>query len=184
MGMAKQRIPNITPDMYRNLPDQTTEILNRLIYDVNDFQAQLTEITNAIIVLQKEIKNIQPGPGPTPSGWTQLLQFNPNNMGTTQGMCLQNTREGFGIPNGHFQTAREDMESQILNGTLHSGYPPNDIAVPIYYNNSLTAGHVAVWDHGNVYSDGVQYASINSVDAGYMGWGELCDNTRVVSPAN
>lgn len=180
--MAKQRIPNITPDMYRNLPDQTTEILNRLIYEVNDFQRQLTEITNAIIVLQKEVQNIEPCP--VPGDWIQILQFNLENMGNIPTMCLQNTRLGFGIQTGHFQTAREDMESQIANGTLHPGLPPSGIAVPIYYNNSIPAGHVAVWDHGRVYSDKVEYPNIDAVDSGYAGWGELCDNTRVVSPAN
>ena len=170
--------------MYRNLPDQTTEILNRLIYEVNDFQRQLTEITNAIIVLQKEIKNIQPCP--TPEDWVQLLLFDLSHMGTTQGMCLQNTRLGFGIQTGHFPSARADMESQIANGTLHEGTPPSDISVPIYYANYdfTPDGHVAVWDHGRIYSDGTEYPSIASVASNYMGWGELCDNTRVVSPAS
>lgn len=176
--MNKQRIPFITPEMFRELPDQTTEIINRLVTEVNDLELSNIELTNAIIALRKAIKN--PTPGPTPSGWTQLLQFDPNNMGDTQGLCLQNTREGFGIPSGTFATARADMESQMLNGTLHAGYPPLGIAVPIYYNNSLEAGHVAVWDHGVVYSDKRQCASIEAVDSGYMGWGELCDGVRVV----
>ena len=182
--MDKQIIPYITPEMFRNLPDQTTEIINRLIAEVVDSRARLTEMTNAIIYLQKQVKNIQPGPTPTPGSWIQVLQFDPNNMGTTQGWCLKNTREGFGIETGTFGSAREDMESQMANGTLHSGYPPLNIAVPIYYNNHILEGHVAVWDHGVVFSDGVQYASINAVETGYMGWGELCDGTRVVSPAS
>lgn len=182
--MAQQLIPLITPDMFRNLPDQTTEILNRLIMEVNLARLERTEMTKTIIALQKQIKNIQPGPAPTPGSWIQDLQFDPNNMGTTQGWCLKNTREGFGIETGTFGSAREDMESQMANGTLHSGYPPLNIAVPIYYNNHILEGHVAVWDHGVVFSDGVQYASINAVETGYMGWGELCDGTRVVSPAS
>lgn len=181
--MAQQLIPLITPDMYRNLPDQTTEILNRLIVEVNESRMARQELENAIIVLQQEVKNVQPCP--TPGDWDQLLLFNVDNMGTTPGMCLQNTRLGFGIAVGHFPTARADMESQIANGTLHEGTPPSDIAVPIYFANYewTPGGHVAAWDHGRVYSDGVEYPSINSVASNYMGWGELCDNARVVSPA-
>ena len=182
----KQRIPLITPEMYRNLPDQTTEILNRLITEVNDRQSDITELTNAIIALRKQVKNLGPTP-PTPTGeWQQVLDFVLANMGTTQGLCLQNTRLGFGIQTGTFPTARADMESQIANGTLHAGTPPADIAVPIYYSNFeiVQAGHVAVWDHGTVYSDGAYYPSIEAVTSNYTGWGELCDGTRVVSPAN
>ena len=176
--MTKQRIPLITTEMYRHLPDQTTEILNRLINDVNEYQDDITELTNAIIMLRKMIKDL---PTPTPSGeWNQLLYFDPNRMGHTAGMCLQNTREGFGITSGTFPSARADMNSQIANGTLHAGYPPSDIAVPIYYDNSVPDGHAAAWDHGKVYSDGVQYANIDAIDAGYAGWGELCDGARVV----
>lgn len=178
--MIQQRIPFITPEMFRDLPDQTTEIINRLITEVNDTNVQLVEITNRLIVLQQMIEDIpQPTP-PTPGEWIQIMGFDPSAMGTTPTMCLQNTRLGFGIPVGHFLTARADMESQIANGTLHAGTPPSDIAVPIYYNNSVPDGHVCAWDHGTVYSDGVEYPSIDSVDSGYAGWGELCDNTRVV----
>lgn len=179
--MSKQLIPLLTTEVYRNLPDQATELINRLVVEVNDFQRQITELSNAIIALQQEVENIEPCPSPT--DWIQIRQFNIENMGTTHGLCLQNTRLGFGIATGHFPTARADMESQIANGTLHSGLPPYGIAVPIYYDNSIAAGHVAVWDHGRVYSDGIECPNIDSVDSGYMGWGELCDNTRVVSPA-
>jgi hypothetical protein len=34
--MAKQLIPRITPEMLKNLPDQTCEILNRVIDEVNN----------------------------------------------------------------------------------------------------------------------------------------------------
>ena len=176
--MSKQRIPFITPEMFRELPDQTTEIINRLVTEANNLELSNIELTNAIIALRKAIKNS--GPSPTPGSGAQILQFDPNRMGNQQGLCLQNTREGFGIPSGTFTAARADMESQMLNGTLHAGYPPLGIAVPIYYNNSLEAGHGEVWDHGVVYSDKRQYASIEAVDSGYMGWGELCDGARVV----
>lgn len=183
--MVKQRIPLLTVEMYRQLPDQTVEVLNRLITEVNDCQRDIAELTNAILALRKQIKSI--GPSPTPTGeWQQVLNFVLSNMGTTPGLCLQNTREGFGIPAGTFPTARADMESQVANGTLHSGTPPSDIAVPIYYSNFdfTTDGHVAVWDHGMVYSDGNPYPSISSVASFYTGWGELCDGVRVVARAS
>ena len=178
--MYKQRIPFITTDMYRNFPDQTTEIINRLVTEVNDYEAKFMELTNTIIVLQQEIANI-PTPTPTPTGeWQQILNFDVDDMGNTPEMCLQNTRLGFGIQAGTFTSARADMESQRLNGTLHAGTPPDNIAVPIYYDNAHVGGHVAAWDHGRVYSDKVEYPTINSVDGGYAGWGELCDGVRVV----
>lgn len=34
--MTKQKIPRLTPDMFRNLPDQTTEIINRVIDAINN----------------------------------------------------------------------------------------------------------------------------------------------------
>lgn len=184
--MNRQLIPLVTPDMYRNLPDQMTDILNRLITEANENQGSITELTNAIIVLQNQIKKLEPTP-PTPTGeWQQILNFVLANMGTEQGMCLKNTRLGFGIQTGTYQTARDDMESQIANSTLHAGTPPADIAVPIYYSNFniVAAGHVAVWDHGTVYSDGVYFPSIEAVTSNYTGWGELCDGVRVVAPAS
>lgn len=184
--MNRQLIPLISPEMYRNLPDQTTEILNRLIVEVNSYRGNITELTNAVIVLQNQVKALEPAP-PTPTGeWQQVLNFVLANMGTTQGLCLQNTRLGFGIQTGTYSTARADMESQIANSTLHAGTPPADIAVPIYYSNFdyTPDGHVAVWDHGIVYSDGVYCPSITAVASNYTGWGELCDGVRVVAPTS
>lgn len=34
--MAKQLIPRVTPEMLKNQPDQTTDILNRIIDAVNE----------------------------------------------------------------------------------------------------------------------------------------------------
>lgn len=114
--------------------------------------------------------------------WTQVRNFYPSAMGTTPGLCLQNSREGFLIPYGTYQSAREDLEAQQANGTLHAGTPPDYIAVPIYFANYgfTPYGHVAVWDHGTIYSDGVIYPSIASVAENYVGWGEFCDGARVV----
>lgn len=177
------KIPRVNPVIKKELPNQFCEILNRVIDRTNDLDGldkTLKEINKTLVSLQEQIDALQPTP-PTPTGeWTQLLNFDISNMGDVPGMCLQNTRLGFGISSGTFPTARADMESQIANGTLHSGTPPVDISVPIYYNNSIAAGHVAVWDHGIVYSDKRMYASIDAVDGGYAGWGELCDGQRVV----
>lgn len=183
--MNKQRIPFITPEMFRELPDQTTEIINRLITEVNDLELSNIELTNAIIALRKAIKNL--GPTPTPTGdWRQLVPFDIQHMGHEQGMCLKNVCLGFGFVGGIYTSAREDMEAQIANGTLHAGTPPADIAVPIYYSNFYYSvdGHAAVWDHGTVYSDGVEYPSIDAVTTNYTGWGELVNSHRVVERAS
>lgn len=184
--MNKQLIPLLTTEEFRSLPDQTTEILNRLITEVNDRRNELIDITNAIIVLQKQVKNLQPTPTPPTGEWTQILAFDINQMGTTPNECLKNTRLGFGIQSGTYPTAKADMDSQIANGTLHAGTPPDNIAVPIYYDGwaVVPEGHAAVWDHGTVYSDGVEYPSIESVTVNYTGWGELCDGVRVVQRTN
>lgn len=119
---------------------------------------------------------------PSAIEWTQIRDFYPADMGSTPGWCLQNTRLGFHIYSGTYASARADMESQEANGTLHSGTPPDYIAVPIYFKNYWWTldGHVAAWDHGRIYSDGVEYPSIDSVATDYAGWGELCDGARVV----
>lgn len=134
------------------------------------------------VASSREILSITQDQTPVTHEWNQVRNFYPSAMGTTPGLCLQNSREGFLIPYGTFPTARADMESQQANGTLHSGTPPDYIAVPVYYANYniTTAGHVAVWDHGTVWSDGVQFSSIDAVTNSYVGWGELCDGQRVV----
>lgn len=185
--MNKQRIPFITPEMFRELPDQTTEIINRLVTEVNDLELSNIELTNAIIALRKAIKNLSPTPTPTPTGdWVQLVPFDIQHMGSTPGRCLENVCLGYGYAGGVYNSAREDMEAQIANGTLHAGTPPADIAVPIYYSNFYYSvdGHAAVWDHGTVYSDGVEYPSIDAVTTNYTGWGELVNSHRVVERAS
>ena len=117
---------------------------------------------------------------PSAIEWTQVRAFYPADMGTTPGWCLQNTRLGFHIYSGTFPTARADMNSQIANGTLHSGTPPDYIACAVYWDNSIAEGHIGAWDHGTIYSDGAVYPSFDAVDSGYRGWGELCDGARVV----
>lgn len=187
MSMDKQLIPLITPEMYRNLPDQTTEILNRLITEVNDNRYTMAELQNLIIVMRQQIADLQPPEPvpPTPTGdWIQVVPFDVNNMGSRPMWCLANVCEGFGFNGGIYNSAREDMNAQIANGTLHAGTPPADISVPIYYDNIMADGHAAVWDRGIVYSDKVMYGSIDAVTNGYMGWGELVNSHRVVERAS
>ena len=187
MGMLSHRIPYITPDMYRNLPDQTTEILNRLIDEANERDAYLTEITNEIIAIKRQLAENQPTP-PTPAGeYTQVLSFYPDDMTSTAGMCLQNVMAGFHIqpyPGGSVG-AFEDMLWNQSQGTLHEEtYPPDNISVPIYIRTGAEHQHVVAWHHGVVYSDGViipnwvQYFGEQNI----YGWGELCDKIRVVNP--
>lgn len=185
MGMISHRIPYITPDMYRNLPDQTTEILNRLIDEINECDAYKVEITNEILAIKKQLANSQPTP-PTPSGdFQQVLAFYPQNMGTTPGMCLQNCRLGFNIQTGTYPSAYADMLAQKNGGTLHEElYPPANVQVPIYIRTGADGQHVVVWDQGTVYSDGVvinDWVSYYGAQNVY-GWGELCDDVRVVTP--
>lgn len=120
-----------------------------------------------------------------PSGWIQVLSFDPNRMGKTAGWCLQNTRLGFGIPYGTFQSAIADMQSQRANGTLHpingrTEMPPYNIACPVYIDTGVVDGHVCAWDHGVIWNDGYRWNG-DFADMGTVwGWGEYCDGQRVV----
>lgn len=184
--MISHLIPLMTTEVYRRFPDQATDIINRLIEEVNSNKAIMAEMADAIIVLRQQVADLQPEPPtpPTPTGdWVQVLAFDVTRMGTTPGLCLGNVQLGYGFEYGDYTSAREDMNAQIANGTLHAELPPADVAVPIYYNNSMANGHVAVSDHGVIYSDGVMYSSIDAVTSGYRGWGELVGGRRVVAPA-
>lgn len=173
--MAKMLIPKITPAMMKYNPDQVTNILNRLIADVNYLNG--LGIESAV-----RAANARPEPTPTPSSnWRQDRIFDPAKMGHRAGWCLMNCRLGFGIATGHFASARKDMEDQRRNGTLHTGTPPIDIQVPVYIDTGVAAGHVVVWDKGTVYSDGEIVPDGLAHWENIWGWGELCDNRRVVS---
>ena len=108
--------------------------------------------------------------------WKQVKTFNVGKMGTRKNWCLMNARLGFGINTGKYASAKADMEAQRRSGTLHTGYPPSSISVPVYLDTSSPYEHVVVCDHGNYYSDGV----LISKPKGLFGWGELCDGVRVV----
>lgn len=140
--------------------------------------------TRPIASVSGIVKTDNPDPFTPSSTWVQVRSFNLANMGTAPGWCLRNCCLGFGITGGGFPTARADMESQLANGTLHDakGYPPDYIQVPVYIDTGTIEGHVAVWDKGTLYSDGVlisgglNYYGLNNV----WGWGELCGGSRVV----
>lgn len=136
--------------------------------------------TTGTVLSSREILSITQDQTPLQHEWEQVRDFYPADMGTTPGWCLQNTRLGFHIYSGTFPTARADMNSQIANGTLHSGTPPDYIACAVYWDNSIPEGHIGAWDHGTIYSDGAVYPSFDAIDSGYRGWGELCDGARVV----
>lgn len=110
--------------------------------------------------------------------WRQIRAFDPQKMGSKPGWCEMNAREGFGIPNGTFPSAKADMDSQVANGTFHVELPPNNISVPVFFDTSSKYEHVMVADHGIYYSDKKRLTSI----AGWkpFGWGELMDGVRVV----
>ena len=191
MSMDKQLIPLITPEMYRNLPDQTTEILNRLVYEVNTYRLNMLELQNEIIVLKQKVADLEPSPTPpTPQAdFQQVLNFYPEDMGDTSGWCLQNVMEGFHIPvwASGIDSAYQDMLWNKNNGTLHEEiYPPVNIAVPIYIRTFGPYHHVVAWDHGVVYDDKVRRDDwVNYFGAqNIWGWGEYCDGVRVVSPVS
>ena len=75
----------------------------------------------------------------------------------------------------------EDMEAQASGGTLHAEMPPPDwLQVPVYVDTGTVNGHVVVWDHGTVWSDGAIVPDGLAHYSTIYGWGELCDNVRVV----
>lgn len=172
------------PQMLKQQPDQVTNILNDLIDEVNTMRSKLDKMQSAIDSIEccpDEPTPTPPTP-PTPpvAEWQQTLDFDIKRMGTTPGMCLQNCREGFGIPYGRFPSALADMEYQRANGTLHTTTPPDYLQVPVYIDTSSPYEHVVVWDKGTVYSDGVEIRTGLS-GLKVFGWGELCDGRRVVS---
>lgn len=112
-------------------------------------------------------------------GWKQIRSFDASKMGTRKGWCLQNVRLGFGIQTGHYPSAKADMEAQRAAGTLHPmSELPVDRAVPVYVDSSSKYEHVIAYDHGTWWSDGKRLTSTSGLV--FFGWGELCDNARVV----
>ena len=112
--------------------------------------------------------------------WQQVKAFDAKKMGTKKGWCLMNCRLGFGIPTGHYPSAKADMQAQRANGTFHNGSNvPTNVAVPVYVDTSSPYEHVMVLDHGRLYSDGrVVAGGLSGFKV--FGWGECCDSVRVV----
>lgn len=159
------------------MPDQTSDILNRLIARTNELEKLVLGFDERITALEEK-----PSPEIIDREWHQVRMFDPTAMGTTPGMCLANVDAGFGITTGTYPTARADMEAQQANGTLHTDMPPPDwLAVPVYVESGTPNGHVCVWDCGTVWSDGQIVTQGLSYWETVYGWGELCDNVRVVS---
>lgn len=112
--------------------------------------------------------------------YQQVVSFNPAKMGRKKGWCQQNTRLGFGIDHGYYRSAKADAQGQIKNGTFHYGRNvPTNVAVPVYCDTPSVNEHVIVSDHGAVYSDGRRVAG-GLAGFKVFGWGECCDNVRVV----
>ena len=110
--------------------------------------------------------------------WKQVLEFDVQRMGSRSGYCLQNCREGFGIPTGKYKSAAADMQAQIAEGTFHTTDLPSNVAVPVYFRVKSPSGHVMVDDHTRFYSDKKYVKSLVGWDI--LGWGEKCDGRRVV----
>lgn len=110
--------------------------------------------------------------------YKQIRAFDPQKMGKRAGWCLQNCREGFGIPYGTYRSAKADMEAQKKEGTFHTGNPPSNVAVPVYFDTVSANEHVMVDDHSIYYSDGKRLSSVEGWKM--IGWGEKCDGVRVV----
>lgn len=112
-------------------------------------------------------------------GFYQTRAFDPQKMGTKKGWCEMNARLGFGISTGTYPSAKADMEAQKAERILHEGEtPPNNIAVPVFFDTSSVYEHVMVCDRGIYYSDGKRLSSIAGLKL--IGWGEKCDGVRVV----
>lgn len=166
--------------MLRHNPDQVTSILNRAIDEINSFYLNIDNINAEIVDIKRRLSALENAPAPSVVEYVQVRLFDSANMGSTPGWCLANVDAGFGITTGTFPTARADWESQQNNGTLHTGYPPSYLQVPVYCDTGTANGHVVVWDRGTVWSDGAVVPQGLAYYSNVIGWGELCDNVRIV----
>lgn len=173
-------LPKITSTMLRTQPDQTSDILSRLIAEVNSLEKNYKLLDARVTALENKPDPIIPD-----YEWHQVRQFDPTQMGSDPGWCLRNVDRGFGIMTGTYNSAREDMEAQMAAGTLHAEMPPPDwLQVPVYVESGTPNGHVVVWDRGTVWSDGAIVSQGLAYWDTVYGWGEKCDNVRIVSKDN
>ena len=108
--------------------------------------------------------------------YEQVKQFYPAEMGKEKGWCLKNCRLGYRIYTGHYASAKSAMQAGKKNGTYHDGFPPNNVAVPVYTQTTSQYGHVMVYDKGTWWSDGKKVKQPT-----VLGWDEMMDSVRVVS---
>ena len=114
--------------------------------------------------------------------WKQVKSFDQNKAGKESGMCLRNTRLGYGFDQ-RFDNAWEAW----LNTEQHAmRNVPVGIDVPIYfwYINARN-GHIGVrLANGKFWTDGRIYASIEAYEAekapNFVGWGESINEVRVI----
>lgn len=110
--------------------------------------------------------------------WEQVLPFNLNKMGTTEGLCLQNVRLAFGAPSKYYD-AKAAMLANKNAGTLHDiSTLPKNVAVPVFVDTSSPYEHVEVSDRGTFYSDGKKVS--NPMSQKFFGWGETLNDARIV----
>lgn len=108
--------------------------------------------------------------------YEQIKSFYPKEMGTAKGWCLKNCRLGFRVYTGHYASAKSAMQAGKKNGTYHDGFPPDNVAVPVYTQTTSQYGHVMVYDKGTWWSDGKKVKQPT-----VLGWDEMMDSVRVVS---
>ena len=114
--------------------------------------------------------------------WKQVKPFDQNKAGKEPGMCLKNTRLGYGIGAKYANawTAWLNTE-QHANRNLPAG-----VDVPVYFwfinaNN----GHIGVrLANGKFWTDGRIFDSIEAYEAAkapnFVGWGESINEVRVL----
>lgn len=114
--------------------------------------------------------------------WNNTVRFNTKKGGSTKGMCLANTRMGFGI-NSKYPNAW----TAWLKTQQHAGeQPPAGVDVPVFFSyKGDQNGHVGVrMANGKFWSDGKTYDSIAAYEAkaepNYVGWGESINDVRIL----
>lgn len=110
--------------------------------------------------------------------WKQLRNFDIKKMGTRNGYCLANVRQGFGIA-PKYASAKDAMLANKKSGTLHDiSSLPTNVAVPVFLDTTSPYEHVIVSDHGTLYSDGKRLTSLAGFTS--FGWGEYLNGVRIV----
>lgn len=121
----------------------------------------------------------------------QLIPFDPAKGGDTPGLCLKNTRLGYGIP-ALYNSAMEAWS----NTEQHPNRNFPNLDTPIYFSyvatlNGTTAnyGHIGVrLANGQFWSDGKTYASLEEYEKNhapkFLGWGESVNKVKVIEGDN